>query len=1148
MQTIKLDTKDQRCPEVMIMVRRFLRESLTANTLCEITTTEPSALRDIPFYCSHESYSIVNTTSSNGSHTITVAIDEQKTTVIKNNVISIFNVDTYQAERDSHLKGAFNTLVSDLKSLMMADFQLVVPCSFGKDSNLVLTGALTAHEALMNDPLSQISQSTPFVVIHIDTGIEVVPMDMYSHHAMQALRAYCNRKNINLQLHHQKPPLHQQFASLFIGARKLPSTPSMNSDCAVIWKVEPSEAIQKKLIKEFGVDKLVSCLGSRVSEGTTRAASLKKYGNRDRTSASMLKANQKGIQTYTPIIDWTNEEVFELLQRCGENPLVRPTGGITFPCFMSSYRLLIQIYGDSSNDTCEINLGDHKAQQTGCNGSARNGCHQCFKAGKSDSSAMAHNSNVRWGNIQANATLVRDWVYRIAHDIDYRTHHPRTFDPVTNYAILQPNILSSRTLEKMLTYYVQLTHDDEVRAKRFTKQVSMGEEMQDFGYASIAQDLTMDESTRLEFMDMYRVQAQRHLLQIATLEHCLLLSAQWAMDGVKSLPYRPLAIWHNVVKLKKRIPYPTKNERPVVSSTISDAMTIRMCEPGVDLLQQWVAPHRPWDLLDADMTQGCFTEKLPNTIRVNVEYTLVNNTHQVSVKHAGKNIQVSQKTRGALIEQAQNIDATQGSFKFVSFLTNRTTSCLGDKISDAAKKPTKIQNFTRRTRKYSKKINAYIPGRTSLLMYKPQTTPSLERSVITEDKVWVPDTLKKTVPMIAQHQTHIADGAVNFKVDKDVVTYWLETDGLERAIALHDMHLAKSIKARVKDKARFTVRQFHHTHAFWELLQSGVISVNASTWATSQRTLQRTELFAQTGLFSLSDNANEIINHPATLNMTDHRHLKASTLINIRRIRNAKRVAVKQKLKAIHCGDAQTICSQLLGRIDALAKLRDQIAGKDYIDNALTVALGINGFDHKDYQTDALLTQEWMLNYDKTLSSVDAFLDKFGTQHEKALIEHNLAIKIDINSHMQTLNETFCHRAKEQLATWNRFSQSMTCFRDKILTGEIVTSTLLKAIRKESEVHGGNISTFFYSGACISEHLTGTTQSLTSRMLRKESDPYSVLAPSFHEPKWQNFEATFQSLTERHQITVNTLRQFNPMGSTTGIARAAALLSLQSAA
>lgn len=1111
----ELNTLDYRCPEVMIQVRRFLRNNVD-NSVCKVITTEPSTMRDIPFYCNDQDLQLLSRKDNeDGSYEYVISRPDNVVEV-SNSILNgeswqtanTINVETEKKSRDRELFEAFRKMVEDFKLLINDGFQLIIPSSFGKDSSSVLTGAIAAHLELMREPDSMVNEETPFIVIHIDTGVEVSPMAMYSDYAMTELRAFCKLNKINLVLHHKTPPLHEQFVSLFVGARKLPSTPALkNSDCSVIWKVQASEAIQRSLVKEYGIDKLVSCFGSRNDEGVKRAASLAKYGNDKTTAESLITGGESGLKTYAPIVDWSNEDVFDLLQRAGSDPLLQPDSMYRIPAFMNSYRVLIKIYGDSAADTCMVNIGQHKANSAGCAGSARNGCHQCFKTGRTDKAAMAQNEYLRWSTIQANATKVRDWVFSLAHDITARTLHPRTFDPVTNHVVLQPNILRSGILEKMLTYYVQLTDDDRIRSERFKNLLAKGRAMEDEGYAEIANDNTMDEKTRNEYLKMYSRGAQKNLIRIATLEHCIFLSAQWAMDGVKSLPFRPIAIWDNVVNKGIRIPYPkTDKSQKLIVDEIHDAITFRLCEPGIDLLEQWTCPPRSWDINEADRTEGCSTETIPNTLRVRVCYSKGESDQEdLKVTLNGKKMKLGVNTHTAIMSEARQKHSEQGkpkTLKFTMFLTQRKMASLGTRITDRARKPVKHINFTKRTTKKIRQTGKFVRTRTSLQMYRASETASLTTSNISDVPIWIPDQTKIQVPFISQHQKELPVDEDNFQISIEALYDWLAYDGFEKAMNIYHFHLNRLRRIRNRIGRKFTLRSFCGSVAFWELMQSGVISVNHNSWYTCQSTLKRTELFHSAGLLEFSDDYDEVIQQPKCVSMADHRRLKAKILWHeIRPKRNADRKQTISRIAAMKTDLESMVYDDLIARIDTLNNYRLNIAGATFINERLIVASGTSGFDHLDYVSSSRLAEDWLSEYGNCLLSIDAFVESFGTSREKAEVSTNLLLKIKLNKYLSKLNTSYIQGLEKQIACWQKLNAQLVMLRNTTSSRAIAEKDSREVVSSIIDSYQAVIPQFSWVGRFVGDILTGNYQSFSCRVLKKDT----VLSLDWHEAHWTRF-------------------------------------------
>lgn len=1144
MNTFSLDTEDHRCPNVMIMVRRFLTENVKPQALCSIVTREPSAMRDIPFFCQYEDMKLLSKQEINGEYHFSIGHKQSiiETLSVQSSPVEKFDIHNYKLERDAFLHARFRKVVDALKMILDAGNLLSIPSSFGKDSSLTLTAALTAHIECMADPNSPVSKETPFIVVHVDTLVETVVMAMYSAYAMKALREYCQEQGINLELHHVTPPLHEQFASLFIGARKLPSTPSLNADCSVTWKVNLSEGVQKELIKKYGVNRIVSCLGSRDDESASRSASITKFDNRISVE-TLLERNSSGINTFAPIVDWSTSDVFDCLLRAGEQASIVPAAGFEIPAFMKSYRLLIQLYGDSSSDVCEVVVGS-KSNGSGCGGKARNGCHQCFKVGKNDKSATAHNQHLRWSNIQENATKVRDYVFSIAHDIKHRTMHPRTFDHVTNHAMLQPNIIKSKTLEKMLTYYVQLTHEDYLRSVLFGKLVRAGDEMDDPGYSEIANDPDMDKLTKAEFLDMYKHSAQKHLIKVATLEHCIFLSAQWSMDGVKSLPFRPLAIYDAIVNQGKRVQWPTVDKDNIRNDNIPDAVAFRLATPGVDLMSLWKAPHRPWDMFDADHNEGCFTESVPDSIRVSVTYSA--DKDDVSVNYGGRLLNVGYNVKTQLIEAGRGRIKGVSDITFTQFLTGRNDLEVGSFYADNQRTAKKHAHSTVRKIVRNKKTGAISRTRTSLQMYNPSWKSSLSESIRSSLNVWVPSFAKVSVPIISQHQTDLNVAEPNFCINQEALVDWVQYGGYEEALRVHNKYLNRMRRSHNKIGNRYTVRAFCGTNAFWSLFQSGLISVNNNTWYTCQSTLKRTELFHEIGLFSFvdADRYKNVVSHPKCQTMSMHRHTKAKQLLIVREARNADRKEIKA-LMALRASDPVMFTVDTVKVLfEEMDSIREQVITPDFISNSMIAASGLAAFDHLEFKRMALVQQDWLDEYGLSMLNVDSFITTLCNAGQKRIIQSNVNAKIALDGYIREKNTHFIDTLHKQLEQWKMFQTKLIALRNHNPIRLSADKGTLKTIDGLVLEYSDSLNHLDYAGHAISRIQTGNKQSLTSLMSGDEK----VLSLEWHLPHWENASLKIQSLKDL--INSMSVRSQNELvlDNLSPIARAKALIELMKAA
>ena len=179
---------------------------------------------------------------------------------------AIFSADDLlQCERDESYK-LFRQAVDDIK-ILRKEFITVCACSFGKDSTVVLLAALNAHIELIQEGI--LGENDPFVVSHIDTGVENHLMQMLCHESMDNLERFCVDNGIYLELHVGRPPLAKQWASLFLSGLKIISSARTNNDCAEIMKVDNAAKLEKQIEKKFK-GRVVTLLGSRSNESARR--------------------------------------------------------------------------------------------------------------------------------------------------------------------------------------------------------------------------------------------------------------------------------------------------------------------------------------------------------------------------------------------------------------------------------------------------------------------------------------------------------------------------------------------------------------------------------------------------------------------------------------------------------------------------------------------------------------------------------------------------------------------------------------------------------------------------------------------------------------------------------------------------------------
>ncbi|WP_035477971.1 hypothetical protein [Aliagarivorans taiwanensis] len=505
---------------------------------------------------------------------------------------------------------------------------LFIPLSYGKDSTLVKMAATEAMRRTIE--AGKVEPERPILINTVDTCGETIPMQMYPEFAARHLEAHLTSLKLNALVHVSRPTINDEYFIRFVGGQKLIPLPIRRADCAVILKVDTAERflqqIHTLLPREYASSTILKCVGSRTDEGSKRSGNMAKQGIKVKTVDDLLSEltepeemlTKQPLLDWAPIRDWSTDDVFNTLKLAGRDPVETwLSPNLHIPFFMDHAGLLLEIYGNGSQDVCEVALNTKK--KSGCNGKSRYGCFFCTMR-VHDNTGEALTRYPRWNALGAeNMLRVRDYLLRAAADMDARAMHARSFCPVTMRVLLQPNVLKSSYLEKIVWYISQLAVDGQTYAAEFRALVAQGREMEHPGYRDIATDPSMSEKTRAQFLQMYKERAQHPLTQVFSLNHAILLSFRWSVDGICSAAYRPLAIWRQVSQHGKRIPFPALNreweaKRGPISfqHALPDALAIpllqedryppkALVEQNFSLVDLWERPLGAYDFIEADM-------------------------------------------------------------------------------------------------------------------------------------------------------------------------------------------------------------------------------------------------------------------------------------------------------------------------------------------------------------------------------------------------------------------------------------------------------------------------------------------------------------------------------------------------------------------
>lgn len=205
-----------------------------------------------------------------------------------------------------------NLLCEEVRELYLADeVPWILGYSGGKDSTATLQIVWTA---LAGVPAEQRKKTVH--VISTDTLVENPVVAAWVTNSLTVMNSAAHDQGLPIKTHRLTPDVASTFWVNLIG-RGYPAPRHKFRWCTERLKIRPSNTFINGIVKSSGEAILV--LGTRKAESTRRAANMAKHEKgrvRDRLSPN---ASLPGSLVYSPIEDWTNDDVwFCLMQQ--KNP------------------------------------------------------------------------------------------------------------------------------------------------------------------------------------------------------------------------------------------------------------------------------------------------------------------------------------------------------------------------------------------------------------------------------------------------------------------------------------------------------------------------------------------------------------------------------------------------------------------------------------------------------------------------------------------------------------------------------------------------------------------------------------------------------------------------------------------------------------
>lgn len=248
------------------------------------------------------------------------------------------------------------------------DIAWIIGVSWGKDSSCVLQLIWNAIAALPIEKRHKIIH-----VITTDTLVENPIVSLWVRNCIAQLKKAAKEQQMPFEPHLLNPSKKETFWVCLMG-RGYPAPRRGFRWCTDRMKIQPVNSFIRNKIRVS--KEAIVVLGTRKGESATRAATMKKHEDSELRDRLNPHANFPKSYVYTPIEDWTTDEVWMYLMQC-ENPW----GGDNHDLF-TMYR------GATADNECPLVVDT----STPSCGDSRFGCWVCTLVSKDKSmEAMIQN-------------------------------------------------------------------------------------------------------------------------------------------------------------------------------------------------------------------------------------------------------------------------------------------------------------------------------------------------------------------------------------------------------------------------------------------------------------------------------------------------------------------------------------------------------------------------------------------------------------------------------------------------------------------------------------------------------------------------------------------------------------------------------------
>jgi DNA sulfur modification protein DndC len=215
------------------------------------------------------------------------------------------------SKRKTAFDSGFQTTIGqkeeEIRGLYLSDnIPWVIGYSGGKDSTAVLQLVWNAISKVPEE-----RRTKPVHVISTDTLVENPIVSLWVTKSLKAMeKARLEQGFSNLRPHRLTPELQDRYWVNLIG-KGYPAPRPKFRWCTSRLKINPSNNFIKNVVKQYGEAILV--LGTRKAESATRSANMSKYEATSTREKLSTHGQLDRSWVYTPIADWTNDDVWVYL-------------------------------------------------------------------------------------------------------------------------------------------------------------------------------------------------------------------------------------------------------------------------------------------------------------------------------------------------------------------------------------------------------------------------------------------------------------------------------------------------------------------------------------------------------------------------------------------------------------------------------------------------------------------------------------------------------------------------------------------------------------------------------------------------------------------------------------------------------------------